>query len=108
MIKQSEELADSVQVAFTSDYIEDLKEPLLVSEMKTLMKEILTNSDITTLNVEKHEPILKQYLNQVPDIQAIWSSQSDGTFIFSEPEAGLLNAKHRPWFIEAMQQGEYT
>ncbi|MTT30786.1 hypothetical protein GMB86_01995 [Terrilactibacillus sp. BCM23-1] len=38
----------------------------------------------------------------------IWSNRSDGTFIFSNPPAALVNAKARSWFKEAMNGRRYV
>jgi hypothetical protein len=47
-------------------------------------------------------------MKKVPDVQAIWSNRTDGTFIYSEPAAGLMNAKRRDWWNGAMNEGEYV
>ena len=48
---------------------------------------------------------MKQQFNS--SIEAIWSNRSDGTFIYSNPTAGLVNAKVRPWFEHAMKGETY-
>ncbi|SIS93423.1 methyl-accepting chemotaxis protein [Alicyclobacillus vulcanalis] len=38
---------------------------------------------------------------------SIWLNRSDGSFVFSDPPAGLLNASQRPWFKSAMAGHPY-
>lgn len=49
-----------------------------------------------------HEETLTRWLAQKDNLEAIWSNRSDGTFIFSKPAAGLVNAKSREWWQRAM------
>ena len=49
-----------------------------------------------------HESKLSSMLISKVDVEAIWSNRIDGSFIFSLPEAGLLNAKGRDWWKKAM------
>ncbi|SFI91937.1 hypothetical protein SAMN02799624_02675 [Paenibacillus sp. UNC496MF] len=44
-----------------------------------------------------------QALRRFRDKGAVWSNRDDGTFIFSQPEAGQLNAKGRDWWQGAME-----
>ncbi|WP_424766345.1 methyl-accepting chemotaxis protein [Paenibacillus sp. sgz302251] len=54
------------------------------------------------LEESTHASKLTQLLHSKKDIEAIWSNHSDGSFVFSYPEAGLLNAKGREWWRRAM------
>lgn len=42
------------------------------------------------------------------NVEAVWSNRVDGTFIYSNPPAGLVNAKARPWFVEAAKGNIYV
>ncbi len=49
-----------------------------------------------------HQEVLSAFLAQHRMLEAIYSNGADGSFIYSEPPAGLANAKVRPWWQEAM------
>jgi methyl-accepting chemotaxis protein len=74
----------------------------LLEPMKTLLSELVRNVEIHTLDASKHESILSHTLQKTSGIEAIWSNRADGTFIFSLPKAGLINAKGREWWKQAM------
>jgi hypothetical protein len=70
--------------------------------MKTLLSELVRDVEIHSLNAGKHEAILSSTLRNQGGIEAIWSNRSDGTFIYSLPKAGLINAKGREWWKQGM------
>jgi methyl-accepting chemotaxis protein len=74
----------------------------LPEPMKTLLSELVRNLEIHTLDADKHDQILSSTLRNTGGIEAIWSNRSDGTFIHSLPKAGLINAKGREWWKQAM------
>ncbi|MEJ8304579.1 methyl-accepting chemotaxis protein [Saccharibacillus sacchari] len=56
----------------------------------------------------EHNLLLSGYMERSSSIEAIWSNRTDGSFIFSKPQAGLLNAKSREWWQQAMQGEVYV
>jgi hypothetical protein len=54
------------------------------------------------LEPDRHRDVLGAKLVRTQGMEAIWSNRSDGSFIFSAPEAGLLNARGREWWKRAM------
>ena len=74
-----------------------------IHKMTQLVKEIAAESVLKTSEKKDHEAILLRYYHQVENIEAIWSNQDNGSFIFSYPKAGLLNANQRKWWKEAME-----
>ncbi len=56
----------------------------------------------------EHNLLLSGYMDRSSSIEAIWSNRTDGSFIFSKPQAGLLNAKNREWWQQAMSGGVYV
>jgi len=58
--------------------------------------------EIRGLEPVMHQEVLSAFLAQHRTLEAIYSNRADGTFIYSEPPAGLANAKVRPWWQEAM------
>lgn len=55
-----------------------------------------------------HAALLSGCMAQTPSIEAVWSNRADGSFIFSKPQAGLLNAKSREWWQHAMRGEVYV
>ncbi|HHY66419.1 methyl-accepting chemotaxis protein [Kyrpidia sp.] len=74
-------------------------------------RELLINlsqePEIKGMRPESHRRRLQTFLRQQPDFEAIWSNSPDGSFVFSEPPAGLVNAKERQWWIQAMGGNVY-
>lgn len=73
-----------------------------IEEMKQLLNGLVRVPEIKSLIEEKHASHLLSVLKKTVGIEAIWSNRGDGTFIFSQPEAGLVNAKGREWWKRAM------
>lgn len=67
-----------------------------------LLRTIALDPDLGALDETKHREVLGARLSRTSGMEAIWSNRSDGSFIFSEPEAGLLNARGREWWKRAM------
>lgn len=58
---------------------------------------------LAELDEAVHRRALGARLSRVDGVEAVWSNRSDGSFVFSQPEAGLLNAKGREWWRRAME-----
>lgn len=74
----------------------------LLEPMQVVLSELVRHVEIQTLDAYKHEVLLSNTLHKTTGIEAIWSNRADGTFIFSQPKAGLMNAKSREWWKQAM------
>ncbi|MBU9712824.1 methyl-accepting chemotaxis protein [Evansella tamaricis] len=74
-----------------------------LNEVKETLMEITERSDLKTTDVKKHKEVLGDYLSKTNKMEAIWSNRTDGSFIFSKPEAGLFNARQRDWWKKAME-----
>lgn len=55
-----------------------------------------------------HERLLSRWLEENAGVEAIWSNRADGTFIYSKPAAGLVNAKGREWWQKAIAGDTYV
>lgn len=73
-----------------------------VKELQEWLRQAAAEAELASLDEDKHRTRLTSLLQARPDIEAIWSNRSDGSFLFSLPEAGLLNAKGREWWKRAM------
>jgi len=79
----------------------------LASRLMDILKSVAQRSGFVSLNEEEHRRILSGLLQQVKELEAVYSNRADGTFIFSEPPAGLVNARAREWWQRAMAGDEY-
>lgn len=73
-----------------------------VAAIQDWLKGAAADPELMTLDAGAHERKLTAMLSAKPDVEAIWSNRTDGSFVFSLPEAGLLNAKNREWWKRAM------
>lgn len=73
-----------------------------VQSLQEWLRVAATNQELASLDESKHEARLTELLRLKPEIEAIWSNRDDGSFLFSLPEAGLLNAKGREWWKQAI------
>ena len=67
------------------------------------------SSRVTTANMES-EDVRQQLLivKQRRALDSIWLNRADGSFVFSDPPAGLVNASQRPWFRAALSGEPYV
>jgi len=73
-----------------------------VGSIQEWLRTAAADSLLISLNKSEHEAKLTSLLKNKTEIEAIWSNRADGSFIFSLPEAGLLNAKGREWWKRAV------
>lgn len=66
------------------------------------LRQATADPGLADLSEAAHEAKLAAMLGSKSEIEAIWSNRADGSFIFSKPEAGLLNAKGREWWKKSM------
>lgn len=57
---------------------------------------------IVSMKDTEHQAALERLLSGESGLEAAWTNRPDGSFVVSIPEAGLLNAKGREWFRQAM------
>ncbi len=68
----------------------------LTSEL--LKEKILLNPQLYTMNNNIHKGILEKFLTENKALEAIWTNDSDGRFIYSRPPNQIINANVRAWF----------
>jgi len=81
---------------------------LPIEPMIEWLDSVAKMSQIRSLDEKVHAATLKTLIDSKAEIEAIWSNRADGSFIFSFPEAGLLNARSREWWKRAMEGDAYT
>jgi methyl-accepting chemotaxis protein len=73
------------------------------SRWTALLAALSADPALTGMVPSEHRRKLSRWLADTPGAAAVWSNSPDGAFVFSEPEAGLLNAKGREWWRQAME-----
>ena len=73
-----------------------------VEQGKRILRQLAGELKAAGLDKERHKEILQRPLSTHSGVEAVWSNDPDGRFIFSEPAAGLLHARHREWWKRAM------
>ncbi|ADH98344.1 methyl-accepting chemotaxis protein [Salisediminibacterium selenitireducens] len=74
--------------------------------VKELLSSIVVAAEIKGLDPAAHEACLTRQIERSDAVEAIWSNRADGSFIYSNPPAGLANARQRDWWKKAMD-GEF-
>lgn len=74
-----------------------------IEHIKSLLTETAGQHHIISLDQAQHKRIIFQLKWDNPDIEAIWSNDAEGAFLFSQPSAGLANAKVREWWQRAIK-----
>jgi len=59
------------------------------------------------MNKDFHKKVLDNFLNNHKEIEALWTNDIKGRFIYSNPPAGIANANVRDWFKECITGKEY-
>ncbi|MCE5284717.1 MAG: methyl-accepting chemotaxis protein [Pelosinus sp.] len=70
--------------------------------LRAALEKLALEPELISLAVEPHRLHLEKFLQQHQDVEAAWSNQRSGRFIFSLPPAGIVNASSREWFQQAM------
>lgn len=79
-----------------------------VSAMIDWLSSAAEDPDVRSMDEARHAAKLTALIGEAAEVEAIWSNRADGSFVFSMPEAGLLNAKGREWWKRAMEGRAYT
>ncbi len=108
LLAESQALRESAGAIVGKEQIEMSQYAGRLQEMQSLLQDITSQEALYQPDPVRHSGVLTACMQKVPDVQAIWSNRTDGTFIFSEPAAGLLNAKRRDWWSGAMNEGAYV
>ncbi|GAX88393.1 methyl-accepting chemotaxis protein [Effusibacillus lacus] len=75
----------------------------IASNLRKYFSPLLNDNRLLSMNENEQRKLFEHILQEQPVIEAIWSNDSNGDFVCSLPPAGILNAKGRVWWTEAMQ-----
>lgn len=68
---------------------------------------LLNDNKLTSLDENTHKQLLLQFSNKHSLIEAIWTNNAKGKFIYSNPPNGIANANVRQWFKESIHGKDY-
>ncbi|MFL0253292.1 methyl-accepting chemotaxis protein [Clostridium neuense] len=72
-----------------------------------IKNDLLNKNELFSLNETFHKNLLSEILNKYSFIEAIWTNNAKGKFIYSNPPNGIANANVRQWFKESINGKEY-
>ncbi|MDP4092013.1 MAG: methyl-accepting chemotaxis protein [Bacillota bacterium] len=78
-----------------------------ISEFKVLMDKYYEIPGFIELDQNTHTRLLDELVQSVEYIEAAWSNDIRGRFIYSIPEAGIANAGVRDWFKSSMKGEDF-
>lgn len=88
-----------------------LDNPQLTIDMYAQWKNKLelwaSHPQLITSPPELLQSIFQAWMEETDELEAVWLNQTNGDFLHSLPPAGIINAKRRPWFAGALQDGFY-
>ncbi len=81
--------------------------PETLETLRCELRRLIAHPDLGGLEERAHRRVLSSWLAGHPMVEAIYTNGTDGTFIYSEPPAGLPNANIRHWWQRAIAGEEY-
>ncbi len=78
-----------------------------VNDAFKLIRELAVLPQIKKMDRESHREELTGLIQNNDFIEAAWSNDAKGRFLYSIPEAGIANAKIRDWFQKSIQGEEF-
>lgn len=75
--------------------------------LEQLQDEVVNNLKIHSMDVDLHKEALDAFIQKVPTLEAIWTNNTRGSFVYSNPPAGIANGKVRQWFQQSIQGIHY-
>jgi len=78
-----------------------------INDVFKQIRELAELPQIRKMDRESHTEELTRFIENNDFIEAAWSNDAKGRFIYSIPEAGIANAKIRDWFQKSIQGEEF-
>ncbi len=110
-LKSSSQLFEKIEAALAASLtrvsqtianLEGLSDESM-NRMLLQLQELALEKALRNLAPSSHQAALLSFLRQQKgSVEAIYTTNREGAFIFSEPAAALANARVRPWWKEAM------
>ena len=103
----SNTLTDLTSRSDLSNYDRERIELRASEALSILQRDVLAQKAFYDMSYDTHKRILDEILKN-EFIEAIWSNDAKGGFIYSNPVAGLLNARARDWFRQSSAGKTYV
>ncbi|HHV75309.1 MAG TPA: chemotaxis protein [Thermoanaerobacterium sp.] len=100
LLSESDEIKNVIQMNF-----ENIKNTA-INVIKSIKKEIISD-EFLLMNRNFHKKVLDAFLKNHKEIEALWTNDIKGRFIYSNPPAGIANANVREWFQKSIEGKEY-
>lgn len=100
-------LTDKIQIDLLSEAKDKIKKQVsdLIEQLTNITKE---HPNLKDNNTQTHRKTLDLVLSNSDQMEAIWTNDVVGNFIYSNPPAGIANATVRDWFNESMKGTPYV
>lgn len=72
-----------------------------------LLEDVMSEPDFAAMEESTHRRLLDR-LMKAGVIESVWSNHANGKFVYSNPPAGIANARIRPWFKESIAGRKYV
>ena len=82
---------------------QELLDKIIESNLK-VVKQVRENVDIRNLNLEVHQKVYKDIMDENPDIELIYFFDTNGKLISASQEVEDVDRRNRPWFIGALKE----
>lgn len=73
-----------------------------------LSSKVSGSKELLSMDSSIHENLMNQWLKEDSSIEAIWTNDKTGNFIYSNPSAGIANASVRKWFQESIKGNSFV
>lgn len=116
LLEASKHLTDisdefSVVVKQHGDHAEIIDTPQFTidtfAQWKGKMEAWANHDGLLQSTPDELQDVFHTWMEETTVLEAVWLNHADGDFLHSLPPAGILNAKRRPWFTGALQDGFY-
>lgn len=101
----------SVVVKQRSERVEIVDNPQFTidtfAQWKGTMEAWAAQDGLLQSTPEELQELFQTWIEKTAALEAVWLNNADGDFLHSLPPAGIVNAKRRPWFTGALQDGFY-
>jgi len=77
------------------------------ASINQIRSEIMSKPSLLTMDKAEHAQLLKSVMDSYNEVEAIWSNDIKGRFLYSIPPAGIVNGSVRDWFKHSSKGENY-
>lgn len=106
------EAASGLEIVSSGTNVDTLMEnrdqmKLLSEKMQRQLQKWSSDAMLGTLDGQTHQAKIDEWMNKYQELDALWTNDLVGNFIYSNPPSGIENAKIRKWFKEGVNGKDY-